>query len=62
MATTKKATTTEFTFQVVLWSDDRKKLLVKKLVKVKRASQSSARDFMIKKYPSPYYFELHSKK
>lgn len=53
---------TEYTFQVTLHSDNGNKLLEKKMVKVKRASQTSARDFMIKKYPRPYFFELHSTK
>lgn len=62
MATKNKTKPTQFTFQVVLRSDNGNKLLEKKMVKVKRASLASARDYMIKKYPRPYFFELYSKK
>lgn len=64
MATTKKKklNLVEFTYGVVLWKDFGHTLVEKKTVKVKRASERSAREYMIKKYPRPYFFELDSKK
>lgn len=55
---TKAKTQPEFVFEVVLWSDNGNKLLQKKTVTVKRATLTSARDFIAKKYPKPYFFEL----
>ncbi len=64
MATTKKkkSNLVEFTYGVVLWKDFGNTLVEKKKVKVKRATERSARDWMIKKYARPYFFELDSKK
>lgn len=45
-----------FEFQVVLL--DEYQLIFKKWVKVKMATLQSASDFMKRKYPSPYFFEL----
>lgn len=45
-----------FEFQVVLLDDDQ--LIFKKWVKIKMATLQSASDFMKRKYPSPYFFEL----
>lgn len=58
----KKLNLVEFTYGVVLWKDGGNTLVEKKKVKVKRATERSARDWMIKKYPRPYFFELDSKK
>lgn len=61
--TTKKTTTKkqpQFVFDVVLWDETGNKKLFKKRVKIRRATQSSAKSVMIKKYPRPYFFELYN--
>jgi len=66
MATRKKTTakkkSPEFIFHVVKWNEDGSKKLVSKKITVKRATLNSARSYMTKKYPRPYFFELYSSK
>lgn len=50
----------KYVFSVVLWDETGNKLLFHTKVGVRRASQRSAREVVIKKYPRPYYFELES--
>lgn len=47
----------KFTFEVVLWDETCNVLLFKKDVAVKRATQRSAKEYLQKKYPLPYYIE-----
>jgi hypothetical protein len=55
-----KKTSVKYVYSVVLWDSTGNKLLDKKTVKVSRATQKSAKEFMSKKYPKPYFFELDS--
>ena len=48
-----------FVFQLVLWTNDGNELIESKMIKVKRVLQDSAKNFMAKKYPAPYFFELY---
>lgn len=48
----------KYIFSVVLWDETGNKLLFKRDVGVRRASQSSAKEVVIKKYPRPYFIEL----
>jgi hypothetical protein len=45
-------------YDVILRDPDTDKILFKKRVKVKRVNQRSAKEYMIKKFPRPYFFEL----
>jgi hypothetical protein len=47
----------KFTFEVVLWDETGNKLLFKKDVAVKRATQRSAKEYLQKKFPLPYFIE-----
>lgn len=47
----------KFTFEVVLWDETGNVLLFKKDVAVRRATQRSAKYYLQKKYPLPYFIE-----
>lgn len=47
----------KFTFEVVLWDETGNVLLFKKEVAVRRATQRSAKEYLQKKYPLPYFIE-----
>lgn len=47
----------KFTFEVVLWDETGNVLLFKKEVEVRRATQRSAKEYLQKKYPLPYFIE-----
>jgi hypothetical protein len=59
--TTKKSTKLpQFVYDVVLWDETGNIILFKKRVKIRRAKQITAKDFIIKQYPRPYFVELWS--
>lgn len=47
-----------FKFKVVLFVED--EIILKKTINVRKPDLKSAYDWMIKKYPKPYFFELKS--
>lgn len=47
-----------FKFKVVLFVED--EIILKKTINVRKPNLKSAYDWMIKKYPKPYHFELKS--
>jgi hypothetical protein len=50
----------QFVFSVVQWDETGNQLLFKKTVKVRRACRFTAKDYVIGKYPRPYFIELDS--
>lgn len=49
----------EFTYQVILRNDD-DVIISKRMVKVNRVSENSAKDYVTKKFPYPYFVERYS--
>jgi hypothetical protein len=49
-----------YIFQIVLWDETGNILLVKKDVTIKRATQRTAKEYLQKKYPLPYFIERKS--
>ena len=54
-----KSNATKWKFQVVLWDNARRILLVKKFVTVSRVSRFTAKEYVQRQYPSPYIVELY---
>ena len=48
-----------YTYQVILRNDD-DVIVEKRMVNVKRVSENSAKDYITKKYPYPYFVERYS--
>jgi hypothetical protein len=51
-----------FCYDVILKNPDTDKIIFKKRIEVKRQNQKSAKEFLIKKFPKPYFLELYSSK
>ncbi len=50
----------KFIFTVVLWDESGNVKLFRKNIGIRRAKQRSAKDFLIRRYPRPYFVELDS--
>lgn len=48
----------EYTYSVILRENDI--LISKRMVKVKRVSENTAKDYVTKKFPYPYFVERYS--
>jgi hypothetical protein len=46
-----------YIFEVVLWDETGNVLLFKKDVTIRRATQRTAKEYLQKKYPFPYFIE-----
>jgi hypothetical protein len=46
-----------YIFEVVLWDETGNVLLFKKDVTIRRATQRTAKEYLQKKYPLPYFIE-----
>jgi hypothetical protein len=46
-----------YIFEVVLWDETGNVLLFKKDVSIRRATQRTAKEYLQKKYPFPYFIE-----